>query len=255
MEKLHDDSTAGLIDAFTELTPLTNSALAGIYLQRDGVLHFVNDRLASLLGRPASDLIGTEWIQFVVEEDRDPARGFSAGGNGGSGNLGQALECRIHGADGVRWVMASGQTVELNGSSPVKGKFTAGYVIDITEYKLVEERLRNALSLHAATIESTTDGIVVLNRAREIVSHNQRFADIWNLENIMDMAVEDVRRAMGLKMVNLEAFRAVLRRTIGDPSSKKWFPSTSLMVAAWRSTPSLVSSMVKSSAESGAGVT
>jgi diguanylate cyclase (GGDEF)-like protein/PAS domain S-box-containing protein len=203
-------------ESFSELTPLADSALAGIYLQRDGVLHFVNEHLASMLGRPVSQLIGADWLQFVFEEDRERVSSFAM--RASDGRAAQPVECRIYGSEGVRWVVACGQPVELHGASGLSGAFTAGYVVDITDHKLVEERLHNALSLHAATIESTTDGIVVLNRAREIVSHNRRFAEIWHLEDILDKDPEVVRLAMGKQMVNLEAFREVLARTLADPT-------------------------------------
>lgn len=42
-------------------------------------------------------------------------------------------------------------------------------------------RLRAALSLHAALLESTTDGVLITDRHRSIISANRRFIALWQL--------------------------------------------------------------------------
>ncbi len=41
--------------------------------------------------------------------------------------------------------------------------------------------LENSLSLLRATLESTADGILVVDRAGKIVTYNQKFVDMWNI--------------------------------------------------------------------------
>jgi PAS domain S-box-containing protein len=58
---------------------------------------------------------------------------------------------------------------------------------DITERIRTEESLRTALSLHQATIESTTDGILVVDCTGRIVSFNQKFVQMWRIpESVID---------------------------------------------------------------------
>jgi PAS domain S-box-containing protein len=52
---------------------------------------------------------------------------------------------------------------------------------EIKQRKKVEENLENSLSLLRATLESTTDGILVVNNDGVIVNYNQRFVRMWNL--------------------------------------------------------------------------
>jgi diguanylate cyclase (GGDEF)-like protein/PAS domain S-box-containing protein len=204
-------------------TILADSAPAGIYLEREGTLYFVNHRLASMLGRPAEELVGAQWPQLVLEADR--ARAVAYGAALRDGTVDQPLEIRIPNPAGdQRWVMASVQPIVLSGPQAVAGEFNAGYVVDITGRKLAEERLRNAISLHAATIESATDGIVVIDNARRIVSHNQRFAEIWKLNNPQLADPDDVRKAMAAQIADPEAYAAALRRTRDDPSLQEMIP-------------------------------
>lgn len=49
------------------------------------------------------------------------------------------------------------------------------------ERKLAEEELVKTNAILKATHEASDDGLLIVNDKREIVSYNQRFADIWNL--------------------------------------------------------------------------
>jgi PAS domain S-box-containing protein len=56
-----------------------------------------------------------------------------------------------------------------------------GAVSDITAKKLAQAALEESLSLHKATLESTADGILVVNLEGRIVSWNQKFLAMWHL--------------------------------------------------------------------------
>ena len=54
-------------------------------------------------------------------------------------------------------------------------------LIDITERKQAEEELGRSLSLQRATLESTAEGILVIDRAGKVSSFNRRFGEMWNI--------------------------------------------------------------------------
>lgn len=53
---------------------------------------------------------------------------------------------------------------------------------DITERRETERSLHKALSLFSSTFESTADGIVVMGLDRQIVTCNQKFIEMWNVD-------------------------------------------------------------------------
>jgi PAS domain S-box-containing protein len=70
--------------------------------------------------------------------------------------------------------------------------------IDITDRRLAEEtvisekkKAEETLSLLNAALESTADGIFVVNTARKITSFNQNFISLWNIRDAALMAGDD----------------------------------------------------------------
>ena len=52
---------------------------------------------------------------------------------------------------------------------------------DITERKQAEDALKDSVSLLHATIDSTADGILVVDHSGKIALYNQKFVDMWNV--------------------------------------------------------------------------
>src|SRR5262249_54465361 len=68
---------------------------------------------------------------------------------------------------------------------------TLGRTVKPTEG--AEEAILRANSLLRATLESTADGILVINRAGRIVSYNRRFFQMWRIPEDLLAAGEDER--------------------------------------------------------------
>jgi PAS domain-containing protein len=58
---------------------------------------------------------------------------------------------------------------------------TCGISTEITSRKHAEDVLRHSYSLLEATLESTADGILVVDGARRVVRHNHRLAQMWRI--------------------------------------------------------------------------
>lgn len=80
-----------------------------------------------------------------------------------------------------------------------------------------EEELRRSVSLLQATLDSTTDGFLVVDRAGRIVSHNRRFEEIWGIpaavlregddRRVLDHAVDKLQDPAGF----IERVKALYR--------------------------------------------
>ena len=85
-----------------------------------------------------------------------------------------------------------------------KGKKVRHVMIqDITDRKRSEDALKESISLLNATIESTADGILVVDQKGKITLLNQKFVDMWNIpkeilgnkedEHVHNLVIEQVK--------------------------------------------------------------
>ncbi|MCU0461888.1 MAG: PAS domain S-box protein [Bacteroidales bacterium] len=64
-------------------------------------------------------------------------------------------------------------------------------VEDITARKSAEAELEKSFSLQKATLESTADGILVVDSNGKIVQYNQKFAEMWRIPDLVLERMED----------------------------------------------------------------
>ncbi len=95
---------------------------------------------------------------------------------------------------------------------------------DITERKRVDEALTSSLSLLNATLESTADGLLVVDRNGHITRWNQKFVDMWQIpEEIMSShSDEQALNHVLNQLVNPEAFLAKVRELYGQPGASSF---------------------------------
>ena len=98
---------------------------------------------------------------------------------------------RIVRPDGsVRWIRDRGFPVHDERGAVVR---FAGIAEDITVRKETQEAQERGLSLMLATLESTADGILVVNTDGKIVTFNRLFARMWKLSDEVLASKEDAR--------------------------------------------------------------
>ncbi|HTJ76302.1 MAG TPA: PAS domain S-box protein [Acidimicrobiales bacterium] len=144
----------------------------------DGEYVRVNAALCDLLGRPEGELLGHRDQELTHPDDRQSD--VDAAWRILRGEL-HTWQCekRFLRPDGsVVWTIANLTFLRDEDGNPISW---VGQFQDITERKRDEKELQETLSLLAATLDATADGILVVDPAGTMTSFNHRFAEMWRL--------------------------------------------------------------------------
>jgi PAS domain S-box-containing protein len=97
-----------------------------------------------------------------------------------------------------------------------------GTLTDVTEGRRAEEALEKSLSLLKATLESTADGILVVDRAGRILTTNRQFIEMWRIPADLAAAGEDAPLLDFVcgQLRDPEAFQAKVRWLYAHPSQE-----------------------------------
>lgn len=95
-------------------------------------------------------------------------------------------------------------------------------VRDITERKHFETRQEHARSLLEAALESTADGLLVVDRSEKITSFNNRFAELWQIPDDV-LASRDDQKAVAWvldRLVDPEQFVVRVKELYAHPEEE-----------------------------------
>ncbi len=81
--------------------------------------------------------------------------------------------------------------VKLSGIEIAGERHILAIVRDITERKRSQKALERSLSLQRATLESTADGILVVDRAGNVLSFNRKFLEMWHIPEFFAVLMDD----------------------------------------------------------------
>jgi PAS domain S-box-containing protein len=170
-----------------------------------------SDNFQEMVGIPGTNMIGKTMSELFPEE-------FAA---------------KISADD--RAVIAKGEVLkldeELNGRSYTTLKFPivqgdktllAGFTLDITDRKRTEEQLLYSISLTNAALESTADGILLVDRDGTITRWNQKFIDLWRIPErllVAPFADAPVLRYVADQIADPEAFLAKVNKLYKHPEA------------------------------------
>ena len=108
----------------------------GTYIIQDGCFRLINRQLAYILGYEEDELIGKPALSFVFEEDREVVREKAVRMLKGECSLGYEFRV-INKQARIKWVMETVVPIYYR-----RKRATLGSLIDVTERKQMEERLK-----------------------------------------------------------------------------------------------------------------
>ncbi len=119
---------------------LTENSLTGIYIHQDGILSFVNDRLAAIIGYTPEEMIGKEFWEFVHPDYKEMMKRRGVARSRGKAVTPSNYEFRAICKNGdVRWLEILATTISYHG-----GTANMGNIADIDDRKRAEEKLLQA---------------------------------------------------------------------------------------------------------------
>lgn len=152
-----------------------------------GILR-ANATFCDLLGYSEDELIGMTFKSFThpdyISDDEVALMRLVAG------------ELAVYHTE-KRYINRSGSilwgstTVNIIRNNTGEVQFFLAMVEDITSRKIVEEKLERSLSVQRATLESTADGILVVDDKGKIVQYNKKFAEMWKIPGDVLNLMED----------------------------------------------------------------
>ena len=165
-----------LKESVAKLHGILSAAPVGIGRVSDRILLEVNEAMVQMLGYSREELNGQD-ARILYETDED----YHSAGR-------QYLQLREENKISfeTRFIAKSGRIIDvaitavwLDAANPAAGVVFA--VMDISERKRTEQARDHSLSLLRATLESTADGILVVNNEGKVETFNSTFSRMWRL--------------------------------------------------------------------------
>ncbi len=139
---------------------------------------YMSPVIESLLGYKPDEMIGKHYLSFLPDSDLEQVKKTIALFNHENSEF-KDFEFRIIARDGsVRHASASGKVIFDDHKNI---KCVRGITQDITDRKQAADTLHEAYSLQQTILESTADGILVVDNDRNIRSFNTKFQEIWGI--------------------------------------------------------------------------
>lgn len=199
-----------------------NSASILLSLDRTGTVESVSAAITRILGHDQELVEGQPLEDLVVHADRKVLRAAltSAVDPEHTGQGTTVIEVALRRRDGGTPVPCELSIVNLLDDPTVNGLVVSAH--DITARAVAELELRNAFSLLTATLDSTADGILVVDASGRITSFNHRFVEMWRLpDSILEARDDAAAIAFVLdQLVKPDAFVAKLEELYAQPEAE-----------------------------------
>ncbi|MGZ3460400.1 MAG: PAS domain-containing protein, partial [Archangium sp.] len=180
---------------------------------------FISKQAERLLGYPFQRWLQEPdfWVKHLHPEDREWALAFCR--QAVREGRAHEFEYRMVAADGRPVWLRDLVTVVFEAGVPRKLR---GIMVDVTGQRQAREHLERTVSLLRATLDSTADGVLVVDQRRRITTFNARFQELWRLpQELLSSREGDSVLAFVLSQVrDPERFRARLQELLAAPEQE-----------------------------------
>ncbi len=193
MVTLHENLRTHMLEELDKTRAVLSSVGAGLCVfDADGTIQSVNPETENLLGIAADELIGNCIADFLDTSTI----------SGGCSAIKELLRndrsisnysSRMIRADGGAFPV----TISINPIA-ISGESSSAILafFDMTDLHNAEQELNESVALLHSTLESTADGILVVNEDGAIATYNQQFAHMWRMPEEV-LAAGDDKAAIG----------------------------------------------------------
>ena len=174
----------------TKFRNLVQKAIVGVYLAQDHVFRYVNAKCAEIHGYTnPEEMEGLAIRDTIFREDLPIVKKTNEWAHSEEQDHGPQ-QFRIVRKDGkVRHVETFGRFTTYQGKPAV-----IGMIVDITDRRASEETLLWKTTFLEALVDSSHDGILVLDRRMRKVMQNQRLVEMWKIPLAVAEAQDEERR-------------------------------------------------------------
>lgn len=166
--------------------------------------------------------LGAAWIEHLHPEDKARVTHAIAEYLNGTESS-YSVEFRMRCKNGSwKWILARGMLASRDEQgNPLR---MVGTHSDLTNRKQAEQEMAEKTSLLVATLESTADGILVVDSAGKITSYNQQFMRLWGIPDAVMVGGDDATAIAYVldQLVDPDGFLSTVRMLYQQPAEESF---------------------------------
>ncbi len=182
-------------------------------IKLDGTILYVNDCTRRLFGFDSVEDIYTSNIARFYQSSKDRKLFIK--------ELKKSSEVKSFQTE---LVTKSGNVKNLNISAVLNRDVISGMAVENTDSKKAQATIENSLSILRTTLESTTDGILLVDKNGKIEDYNKKFIKMWNIPNsLAETGNDDTLINFVLdQLINPEDFVKKVRYLYANPQEESF---------------------------------
>jgi PAS domain S-box-containing protein len=168
---------------------LVESSLTGIYIDQGGKVVFANNKFAEIYGYSKDEIIGMDSRDVVHPEDRAFTNNIRTKRLKGEHAPSEYEARGLTKSGETIWIARRNTAIRYNGKSAVLGN-----IVDITERKDAEEKIRDSEERYRTVLEGSPDPVVVYDMEGKCIYVNPAFTTVfgWIPEELLGKKLDYV---------------------------------------------------------------